>query len=221
MTEATKRCCTVAAICSVLCWPPHLYGQNRYPYLVDSANEMLSLNSDVSRQSTQRLAQASARACQALRVLLDDPLFMLDLDRIASTQAHSDADREELSRDLGRFVASFLSGERKLLKDAGLRDEAIDQILLSASRLQDVASAYVDPEQIYDAVRWFRDDVCEGAERLSQLVDANERNDTFRKWAFRIGGAVMVAVDVGAGPATGGVTVASTAIGAAIMTWDQ
>ena len=197
------------------------WAASKYQYVVDATNRIIELSSQSMSPSADVLAKASAEACHALTGLLKDPEFRKDLDKMDQRAPKTHEERAKLKRDLALFVGAFLRTEEEALKKAGLKKEAVKQILWSAGMLQEALDDELDLTRIITAIDKFRVEVCEAAKGIEQAQEETKRRGILRKWAFRIGGVALIVVDLTAAALTSPVAVGSVAIGTVVMSWSE
>jgi hypothetical protein len=195
-------------------------GADKYQYIVDATNRIIQLDSESASPSADDLAKAGSEACQALKQLIADPEFKRDLEKMKSNDLKTRGERASMKRDLVMFVNAFLRPEQDALRKAGINDQAVTEIRRSANMFQQFLDNNFDPQAILSALNGFQNEVCQSAVLSGKTVDIATRRALIEKWAFRIGGVAIIAVDAGSTTMTAGVSAGSIAIGAGIMTWD-
>ena len=193
--------------------------QSKYQYLIDTTNKLMDVLGRSTFQDPKELGEACARVCHTLRELLDDKRFRDDLYRIAKREDKYSEERQQLTWNLSLFVQSFLRAEEEALKKAGLSEDAVKQIVWSASLFKNAVDDELDPTRTILAIKQLHDDVCQGEKIIRETKEQSERKRMFRNWAFRLGGIALIVVDVTTLVPSGALTMGSVTIGTAVVEW--
>jgi VIT1/CCC1 family predicted Fe2+/Mn2+ transporter len=142
-----------------------------------------------------------------------------NLEKLQGMSRDTVAKRTALKKDLTQFISAFLVPEEQILRKVGLSYEATKRILWSASMFRDALDANFEPTKVKLALASFQREVCQTAADLRQI---RERRAQIQKWGYRIGGIVLILVDVlAANPATAPLSAGSVAIGTAVAGWSN
>lgn len=204
---------------TLTCWSQR--PRSDYQYLTDTANAIYDLATRSMDLKPEEVAEITARACKTLDRLLGDKNFINDVYRMEKSAAKDTEYHNRMRRDLDYFIESFAKPEAGVLKNAGLSEEAIKQMLWSAAYLHDSLDTKPDSKRILDALDRLRKDICSAARTLTK--DQNdERTKTSRKkritkWALGLGGAAMIAADTVAEVPSGGLAMASFTLGGTMV----
>jgi len=145
---------------------PSAWAQAKYSYLHEATNAIFQIKSGSVQPTAADVVRIAAIGCNALDRLLKDDEFQTDLKRVAAGVGKHERYHATLRRDVRQFVDSFLQMEVKLLKDAGVSDEAAKDILSSASFLKDSIGKAPDPERLVADIRGLRNDLCTAAKTM-------------------------------------------------------
>jgi hypothetical protein len=197
------------------------WAQAKYSYLHDATNAIFQIRSTSVQPSAAEVARIAAIGCNALDRLLKDDDFQTDLKRAASSVGTHAKYHEGLRKDLRQFVSSFLQIEGKLLKEAGVSDEAARDILSSAGFLRDAIGNKTDPAKLVADITALRNDLCSAATSMhKEGEDARaqaQRMERIIKWGLSLGGVTMIIVDIPAMVPSAGVATASFTLGSVLV----
>ena len=190
--------------------------QSRYSYLADAVERMIAASEAAADPTPASIEAIATTGCNALTRLLDDRLFLSDLDKLAKLPKAAQ-ERSELKRDLALFVSSFMRVERKTLQDAGLSDKSSESLLWAVASMRSAADRDLTTKQVVEGISSLRTELCGAAREVQAARTAGERRKLITTWAFRVGGVLVVAANGAFASPSGGVALASVGIGSAII----
>ena len=173
-------------------------GIMRLDVLVEATNKLLR----VDRPSASDLREMLIVGCKELRILISDPAFFTDLRAGPGQSPSIDPDVVATFNDLSRF-AGFLEEEKKVLLEAGLKADAVTELLKYAAALRPLLSkrSAVDSEALRIALVKLANEVC----NLAELTEPSESQQfrkvarpVLRRVALTIGGATIISANVAA-----------------------
>lgn len=190
----------------------------KYPYIIYATNRMIALNSQGGSQNPQAAAEILLDACYASRQLLDDKSFREDLDQILKSRDKHLPELKELKNNLQQFALAFLSTEEEAFKNAGLSEEAIKRIMVGASLFRNRVDQQLNPDTVLDGIKQFNKEVCDKTS-LESVKEEGRRRELIEKWKYKIGGIVVIVIDIPLNGLFPGFAYGSMAIGAGMMSW--
>jgi hypothetical protein len=191
----------------------------RYRYLVEAANRMSEATAQSATPSREDLIRVTTEACKALGILLEDKQFQADLLSLSGEAPGTQKARQEMKRELYLFVASFLRVEEQALRTAGLNPTAAKEILWLASSFRNSLDGNFDPKRILGSIQKLKSELCDASHKLQELQDDAKRFALVRKWVYRMGGVLLIIIDIPATSVNPPAAVGSGVIGQALMTW--
>jgi hypothetical protein len=168
----------------------------RLELLVEATNKLLR----ISRPTGMQLRDMLAVGCKELRILVSDPTFFTDIQGTAEGRRLIEPDVLATFSDLNRF-AGFLEVEKKVLLEAGLEDEAVNELVRQATALRPSLGKHsnVDPDLLRIAMIKLSNEVCNLAE-LSEPAESQQfRNavrPVLRRAALVLSGATVVTANI-------------------------
>jgi hypothetical protein len=188
----------------------------RYEYLSNAAERMIAVSEATADPTAAAVEGAAAAGCGALGRLLEDPAFRSDVERLSKMPQYA-RERAELKRDLTLFTSSFMRWEQQTLRDAGLDERSAQSVLWSIAALRDAADRDLRPDDVLSGIKSLRTDLCGAAKEAQSQRTAQERRRTVATWGMRVGGVLVIAANGAFAAPSGGFTIASVAIGGAIV----
>lgn len=163
--------------------------------LVAATNTILRLD----HPTVGDLLNACEVGCRELEVLSEDDAFFTLL---RSAKWRPNAQHTEVGRvfnDLGEFH-TFLEAEARILKDSGVDDGAVRDLLNQARQLREhIRDQQVDPDSIREGIAQLRDSTCHMVGRLSlkdAVVDQSKKvRSLLRRVALGIGGGMIAVIN--------------------------
>jgi hypothetical protein len=163
--------------------------------LVAATNTILRLD----HPTVGDLLNACEVGCRELQNLNQDEAFFA---LVRGAKARPKVQHDEVGRvfnDLAEFH-TFLEAEARILKDAGVDNGAVRDLLNNARQLRErIRDQQVDPDSIRTGITQLRDSTCDMVGRLSlkdAAVDQSKKVRTLlRRVALGIGGAMIAVIN--------------------------
>jgi hypothetical protein len=196
--------------------------EDRYAYLHQTTNEVLSLRRSEPRISAKEAVEIAHRICETLQRLEKDPNFRKDLEGIAKPSKERTEYHQQLANDLDSFLSSFVPDEIVVLKKANLKEDATTQAIIAAAAARESLREPKNPDDVMKALARFRDDVCRSRDAMLKESDdkvaSEKRWKKVKRWGLGLAGLSTVAADIVFAAPTGGVAAASISVGTGVIT---
>lgn len=194
---------------------------DKYSYLIKTTNAIFEIHSKSMDLDEEQLIEITARACNTLKRLQNDPNFKQDLEKMVSLLPDYQDQQKELSRNLTQFLDSFLRPEIELLQEAGLSETAIIIISNSQSYLHESLNETVTPEEILASLDELQNEICTAAEDLNEAreerINKKRMWGNITRWAKGIGGLSVIVINAGGSVPTGTLSTASFTLGGVLL----
>lgn len=191
-------------------------------YLIEAANEIISITGSSFEPPPQEVAKALVRGCKTLRLLKADGEFQEDVAALAAVDSEHAQLRQQILGDIRHFTRGFLQIEERVLLNAGLDKTPTSYLLKRARDLHSACNgqlAAMDPLEVVNGIQLLEKAVCRIAAELETLLKRGQKGlvrKALEGVTLGVGGGAIIFTNASAAAASLGLSAAGSAVSAAL-----